>query len=67
MNDLIKKMIQASKGAARAKYIRTSASLRFKLFILSCTGKNTRALLKANLMCIPLYLITGKGEHFYKS
>ena len=63
---LLKKMMQAAKGASRAKYLGTSFWQLKKLVGLLTQSKYPKQLLRAALLGIPLYLILGKGENFFK-
>ena len=63
---LIKRMAQASKGAARAKFISTVAGHYRKWFSLLFTSRHKGKIIGILLLGIPLYLIVGKGEKFFK-
>ena len=63
---LIKRMAQASKGAARAKYVHTVSGHYAKWVALLFTSRHKGKIIGILLLGIPLYLIIGKGEKFFK-
>lgn len=63
---LLKRMFQAAKGAARARYLSTSLWQWQKLIQLLPQSRYKKQLIRVILLGIPLYLILGKGEQFFK-
>ncbi len=63
---LLKRMAQASKGAARARYYTTSFIHWRTWIVLLFYSQLTIKILGILLFGIPLYLILGKGERFFK-